>query len=80
MQGGDEGDGVNVVGGAAPGEVIDGLGEALEKGSVRGGPRETFDEFVADVAAAKVREDQGVGTTGDARAGGFAPNETEPGG
>ncbi len=72
MEGGDEGGGVDVVGGAAAGEVVEGFGEALEEGAVGGGAAEAFDEFVADVAAVEVGEDEGVGVSGDGRAGGFA--------
>lgn len=54
---------IDVVFGAASGEVVGRFGEALQKGPNGLGAANTFGEFVADVAGFKVGEDEDVGVS-----------------
>ena len=69
QSGGDDGHLVELVGVAAAGEVVDGGVQALQDGAVSGEAAQTLGDLIADVAGLDLREDEGVGVTGDLGAG-----------
>ena len=62
--GGDDGHGVDLLGIAAAGQVVDGGVQTLQDGAVSGERAHPLADLVADVAGVDVRENEGVGMTG----------------
>lgn len=71
MEGGDGGDGDDIVHGAAAAKVIDGLGAALKERAVSLSFGEALGELVTNIAGVEIREDEDVGFAGDRAAGSF---------
>ena len=64
-RGGDDRHGVDLLGVAAAGEVVDRRVQAQQDGAVGGEVAQTLGDLVADVAGVDVREDKGVGVAAD---------------
>ena len=59
---------IHIVDGAAAGEVVAGLGEALQHGTDGFGTSQTLDELIGDVTDFEAGEHEGVGLAGDGAA------------
>ncbi|CAN4006297.1 translation initiation factor IF-3, partial [Dysosmobacter welbionis] len=62
--GSDDGHGVDLLGVAAPGQIVDGGVQTLQDGAVSLKGTQTLGDLVADIAGVDVREDEGVGMAG----------------
>ena len=74
--GGDDGHGVDLLGVAAAGEVVDGGVQALQDGAVGVKGAQALGDLVADVAGVDVREDEGVGVAGHLGVGALGVGHT----